>query len=50
VDFLKGDASKARKQLGWRPKVSFAEMVKIMTEHDLELAERELHAKQFHKG
>jgi GDPmannose 4,6-dehydratase len=50
VDFLKGDATKARTKLGWRPKISFQEMVKIMTEHDLDLAERELHAKQFHKS
>ena len=50
VDFLKGDATKARKKLGWQPKISFQEMVKIMTEHDLDLAERELHAKQFQKS
>jgi GDPmannose 4,6-dehydratase len=50
VDFLKGDATKARKKLGWQPKVSFQEMVKIMTEHDLELAQRELHAGQFQKS
>jgi GDPmannose 4,6-dehydratase len=50
VDFLKGDAAKARKKLGWQPKTSFQEMVKIMTEHDLDLAERELHARQFQKS
>ena len=50
VDFLKGDATKARKKLGWQPKISFQEMVKIMTEHDLDLAERELHSKQFQKS
>jgi len=50
VDFLKGDATKARQKLGWQPKVSFKEMVRIMTEHDLDLAERELHATRFQKS
>jgi len=50
VDFLQGDATKARQKLGWIPKISFAEMVRIMVEHDLELAQRELHAQQFRKA
>jgi GDPmannose 4,6-dehydratase len=41
VDYLCGDASKARKKLGWQPKVSFPELVKLMAEHDLELARQE---------
>lgn len=41
VDFLLGDASKAREKLGWRPRVSFKELVRRMVEHDLELARRE---------
>ncbi len=41
VDLLCGDASKARKKLGWTPKVTFPELVKMMVEHDLELAEQE---------
>jgi GDPmannose 4,6-dehydratase len=36
VDLLIGDASKAKKQLGWEPKVTFNELVKIMTEAELE--------------
>jgi GDPmannose 4,6-dehydratase len=36
VDYLIGDASKARKVLGWKPKTSFKELVKIMVEADLE--------------
>ncbi|MFZ2620993.1 MAG: GDP-mannose 4,6-dehydratase [Minisyncoccia bacterium] len=36
VDLLLGDYSKARKNLGWKPKVKFKELVKIMTEADLE--------------
>lgn len=46
VDLLLGDPSKARKQLNWKPKVGFAELVKMMVESDLELAERELTLKQ----
>ncbi|MBC8011960.1 MAG: GDP-mannose 4,6-dehydratase [Burkholderiales bacterium] len=41
VELLIGDPAKARKQLGWEPKVKFKELVKIMTDHDLELAKRE---------
>ena len=37
VDFLKGDASKAKKKLGWRPKTSFKSLVKEMIEHELKL-------------
>jgi GDPmannose 4,6-dehydratase len=35
VDFLVGDASKAREFLGWKPSVTFRELVKKMVEHDL---------------
>ena len=41
VDFLLGDPSKARKELGWTPKTTFAKLVEIMTDHDFKLAERE---------
>jgi GDPmannose 4,6-dehydratase len=41
VDFLQGDASKAREKLGWRPEVSFEELVRRMVEYDLELARQE---------
>jgi GDPmannose 4,6-dehydratase len=41
VDLLLGDASKARRVLGWEPKVTFKELVKLMVDHDLELARRE---------
>src|SRR5580658_9514571 len=41
VDFLCGDATKARRELGWTPRVGFQELVRIMVEHDLELASRE---------
>jgi GDPmannose 4,6-dehydratase len=36
VDILTGDASKARDNLGWKPKVSFPELVAMMVENDLE--------------
>lgn len=42
VDLLLGDATKARKALGWEPKVGFKELVQIMVDHDLELATQEL--------
>ncbi len=35
VDLLIGDASKAHAKLGWKPRVSFEELVKMMYEHDL---------------
>src|SRR5882762_7895815 len=41
VDLLVGDASKARRVLGWEPTIDFTEMVKLMIDHDLELAIRE---------
>ena len=34
VLFLKGDGKKARKNLGWKPKVKFKDLVKIMVESD----------------
>mgnify|MGYP001426597572 CR=1 FL=1 len=41
VDFLLGDYSKAKKELGWTPKTSFEDLVKIMVAHDIELAKKE---------
>jgi len=35
VEFLQGDASKARKKLKWEPKVKFKELVKIMVDADM---------------
>lgn len=37
VDYLLSDPSKAEKQLGWKPKVKFHELVRIMVDADLEL-------------
>lgn len=41
VDLLLGDSSLARRELGWRPRVSFKELVKMMVEADLVLAREE---------
>lgn len=41
VELLIGDPAKAKKQLGWEPKVKFKELVQIMVDADLKLAERE---------
>jgi GDPmannose 4,6-dehydratase len=44
VDLLLGDASKAKKELGWEPTTSFSALVDMMTDWDLNLAQRELRA------
>jgi GDPmannose 4,6-dehydratase len=41
VETLLGDPSKARDRLGWRPTTTFAELVREMTQADLELARRD---------
>jgi GDPmannose 4,6-dehydratase len=42
VETLLGDASKAQRLLGWKPKISFAELVQSMMQSDFEIAQREL--------
>jgi GDPmannose 4,6-dehydratase len=42
VDRLQGDASKARRELGWKPSVSFEELVRLMVDADVKLLEDEL--------
>jgi GDPmannose 4,6-dehydratase len=37
VDLLIGDASKARKQLNWRPRVGFQELIRLMVDADLKM-------------
>ena len=40
VDFLCGDATKAREMLGWQPQVTFEELIKMMVEADIEAVQR----------
>jgi GDPmannose 4,6-dehydratase len=44
VDLLLGDPTKAKTKLGWEPKVTFENLVNMMVDADLELAEREKRA------
>ncbi len=44
VDLLLGDASKAKQKLGWTPATDVRQLAKIMVDHDLDLAQRELHS------
>ena len=41
VDILQGDSSKARRVLGWKPQVTFAGLIEMMVEADLQLAGEE---------
>jgi len=41
VEELQGDSTKARKKLGWEPRVQIDELVSRMVEHDLDLARQE---------
>jgi GDPmannose 4,6-dehydratase len=41
VDSLLGDAKKARRKLGWKPKIKFRDLVSEMAEEDLKAAERD---------
>jgi GDPmannose 4,6-dehydratase len=40
VDLLIGDGSKAQKELGWKPKTKFKDLVKLMAESDLEIVKK----------
>lgn len=46
VETLLGDPSKAYSQLGWKPKISFEELITEMTKADLHLAEQEFSQKK----
>jgi GDPmannose 4,6-dehydratase len=49
VDFLQGDASKAKKILGWKPKVDFKQLAKMMTDADWDIARNERLVKEHNK-
>ena len=42
VDYLQGDASKAERVFGWRPKVKFHDLAKLMVDADIKLLEDQL--------
>jgi len=46
VEFLLGDPSKAKTKLGWKPKTSFDELVKMMIQEDVKEAERDQFCKR----
>lgn len=43
VDILIGDASKAKQKLGWQPKTTFKQLVRLMVDADIELVNKEYH-------
>ena len=49
VDLLQGDSSKANKIFNWKPKVTFKELARLMTEADMKIAERENIIKEHEK-
>ena len=50
VDLLLGDSSKAKKQLGWEPKIKFKELVKRMIEYDMKELQLELYGTRGNNG
>ena len=40
VDYLLGDPTKAKKKLGWHPRLSFEELIKKMVDHDIQLNQK----------
>jgi GDPmannose 4,6-dehydratase len=50
VDLLQGDASKAKRVLGWKPKVGFRELAKMMIDTDLRIAQNEKILREHAKG
>ena len=40
VDLLVGDASKAERELGWKPKTTFEELIRLMVDEDMKLLQR----------
>jgi GDPmannose 4,6-dehydratase len=50
VDLLLGDASKAKAKLGWQPRTTFRELVHLMVDADIAIAEREAYARGFNSS
>ena len=40
INYIRGDATKAKEELGWEPKIRFRELVKEMVEADLKRLEK----------
>ncbi|MCE5324017.1 GDP-mannose 4,6-dehydratase [bacterium] len=47
VDYLRGDYTKAREQLGWQPSVRFVDLVRIMVDADLAMEEGKVDSKRW---
>ena len=50
VDLLIGDASKAKRKLGWEAKTKFKDLVRLMVDADMETAKKEAHMNSYNKG
>ena len=50
VDVLVGDSSKARRELGWKQRVTFRELVRMMIDADMRLAEKERTIRDYDAG
>jgi GDPmannose 4,6-dehydratase len=50
VDILVGDSSKARRELGWKQRVTFKELVRMMVDADMKLAEKERTIRDYDTG
>jgi GDPmannose 4,6-dehydratase len=46
VDALLGDSDKAQRILGWQPRVTFVELIRMMVAQDIDLARRERSVEQ----
>ena len=49
VKLLLGDSSKALKKIGWKPEVSFEELIKMMVDTDLEIIKNDIHLLNLNK-
>jgi GDPmannose 4,6-dehydratase len=41
VDYLLGNPAKVREAFGWKPSVSFKQLVRMMVDHDIQLGEQD---------
>lgn len=50
VDLLIGDSSKAKEKLGWQPKVSFEELIRMMVDSDLQAVQKQIDSASWTAG